>query len=83
MHASVVCSPPPSLPQFPIGIDAERFISALETNVVKTHVAELRARFHGRKVRSGQVPRRKVRSGQVPREEGEVRALRCDSTQSA
>ena len=44
----------PHLPsaQFPIGIDAERFISALETNVVKTHVAELRARFHGRKVRS-------------------------------
>ena len=38
--------------QFPIGIDAERFISALETNVVKTHVAELRARFHGRKVSS-------------------------------
>ena len=36
--------------QFPIGIDPERFIAALETDVVKSHVAELRARFAGRKV---------------------------------
>ncbi|CAI5461657.1 unnamed protein product [Closterium sp. Yama58-4] len=38
---------------FPIGIDPERFISALESNVVKTHIAELRARFSGRKVMLG------------------------------
>lgn len=38
---------------FPIGIDPERFIAALETDVVKSHIAELRARFAGRKVMLG------------------------------
>jgi trehalose 6-phosphate synthase/phosphatase len=36
---------------FPIGIDPDRFTQALETDVVKTHIAELKARFAGRKVR--------------------------------
>lgn len=36
--------------QFPIGIDPERFIAALETPMVKTHIAELKSRFKGRKV---------------------------------
>ncbi|CAM6105282.1 unnamed protein product [Calypogeia fissa] len=38
---------------FPIGIDPERFIEALETDVVKSHIQELRARFAGRKVMLG------------------------------
>ena len=42
--------------QFPIGIDPERFIAALETDVVKSHVAELRARFAGRKVGTHSMP---------------------------
>ena len=45
--------------QFPIGIDPERFIAALETDVVKSHVAELRARFAGRKVGPARVQDRK------------------------
>ncbi|KAL2622411.1 hypothetical protein R1flu_002616 [Riccia fluitans] len=38
---------------FPIGIDPQRFIEALETDVVKSHIQELRARFAGRKVMLG------------------------------
>lgn len=40
---------------FPIGIDPDRFTQALETDVVKTHIAELKARFAGRKVGAGYV----------------------------
>lgn len=36
--------------QFPIGIDPERFIQALETDQVKFHIKELRRFFAGRKV---------------------------------
>jgi trehalose 6-phosphate synthase/phosphatase len=36
--------------QFPIGIDPERFIQALETDQVKLHIKELRRFFAGRKV---------------------------------
>jgi trehalose 6-phosphate synthase/phosphatase len=39
--------------QFPIGIDPERFIQALETDQVKLHIKELRRFFAGRKVRLG------------------------------
>jgi trehalose 6-phosphate synthase/phosphatase len=35
---------------FPIGIDPERFIQALETDQVKFHIKELRHFFAGRKV---------------------------------
>lgn len=38
---------------FPIGIDPERFIRALNTEAVKQHIAELRARFSGRKIMLG------------------------------
>ena len=38
---------------FPIGIDPERFLKALDTDKVKAHIAELRARFAGRKVMLG------------------------------
>jgi trehalose 6-phosphate synthase/phosphatase len=38
--------------QFPIGIDPERFIQALETEPVKLHIEELRKFFNGRKVHS-------------------------------
>lgn len=38
---------------FPIGIDPERFTSALETDIVKAHMADLRERFAGRKVMLG------------------------------
>ena len=36
--------------QFPIGIDPERFIQALETDQVKQHIVELLRFFAGRKV---------------------------------
>jgi hypothetical protein len=36
--------------QFPIGIDPERFIQALETDKVKYHIKLLRSRFEGCKV---------------------------------
>lgn len=36
--------------QFPIGIDADRFIRALETHPVQEHIKELKERFAGRKV---------------------------------
>jgi trehalose 6-phosphate synthase/phosphatase len=36
--------------QFPIGIDPDRFIQALETDQVKSHIKELRRFFAGRKV---------------------------------
>jgi hypothetical protein len=38
---------------FPIGIDPDRFIKALETTQVKAHVAELLNRYAGRKVMLG------------------------------
>lgn len=38
---------------FPIGIDPERFLRALNTDAVKAHIAELRARFSGRKIMLG------------------------------
>eukprot|EP00897_Mesotaenium_endlicherianum_P008101 jgi/Mesen1/7319/ME000376S06482 len=38
---------------FPIGIDPDRFINALETDIVKNHIDELKARFAGRKVMLG------------------------------
>ncbi|KAH8953132.1 hypothetical protein BDL97_08G007600 [Sphagnum fallax] len=38
---------------FPIGIDPERFIQALETDQVKLHIKELRRFFAGRKVMLG------------------------------
>ncbi|KAH9554672.1 hypothetical protein CY35_08G075700 [Sphagnum magellanicum] len=38
---------------FPIGIDPERFIQALETDQVKFHIKELRRFFAGRKVMLG------------------------------
>eukprot|EP00899_Mesostigma_viride_P018962 jgi/Mesvir1/27067/Mv20760-RA.1 len=38
---------------FPIGIDPERFIDALETEIVQTQMAELRSQFAGRKVMLG------------------------------
>lgn len=38
--------------QFPIGIDSERFMRALELPKVKEHIRELKERFSGRKVRS-------------------------------
>lgn len=38
---------------FPIGIDPERFLRALNTEAVKQHIAELRARFSGRKIMLG------------------------------
>ena len=37
--------------QFPIGIDSERFIRALEVPDVIQHMKELKERFAGRKVR--------------------------------
>lgn len=37
--------------QFPIGIDSERFIRALELPQVQDHIKELKERFAGRKVR--------------------------------
>lgn len=36
--------------QFPIGIDSERFILALEDPEVQDHIKELKERFSGRKV---------------------------------
>lgn len=36
--------------QFPIGIDSERFIRALDLPKVKTHIKDLKERFAGRKV---------------------------------
>lgn len=36
--------------QFPIGIDSERFIHALEFPKVQEHIKELKERFAGRKV---------------------------------
>lgn len=38
---------------FPIGIDSERFIKALELPEVKKHIEELKERFSGRKVMLG------------------------------
>ena len=38
--------------QFPIGIDSERFIRALELPQVREHMKELKQRFAGRKVRT-------------------------------
>lgn len=38
--------------QFPIGIDSERFIRALELPQVQEHIKELKERFAGRKVLS-------------------------------
>jgi len=38
--------------QFPIGIDSERFIQALELPEVQEHMKELKERFAGRKVRT-------------------------------
>ncbi|CAM6051565.1 unnamed protein product [Sphagnum compactum] len=38
---------------FPIGIDPERFIQALETDLVKCHIKLLRSRFEGCKVMLG------------------------------
>jgi len=38
--------------QFPIGIDSERFIQALELPEVQAHMKELKERFAGRKVRT-------------------------------
>ncbi|GER29140.1 trehalose-6-phosphate synthase [Striga asiatica] len=38
---------------FPIGIDSERFIRALEVPQVKDHIKELKERFSGRKVMLG------------------------------
>ncbi|KAL1560390.1 Trehalose-6-P synthase/phosphatase complex synthase subunit [Salvia divinorum] len=38
---------------FPIGIDSERFIRALELDVVKAHMNQLKERFAGRKVMLG------------------------------
>ncbi|XP_019193703.1 PREDICTED: alpha,alpha-trehalose-phosphate synthase [UDP-forming] 1 isoform X1 [Ipomoea nil] len=38
---------------FPIGIDSDRFIRALESNQVQTHIKELQERFAGRKVMLG------------------------------
>ncbi|KAJ7551871.1 hypothetical protein O6H91_06G033100 [Diphasiastrum complanatum] len=38
---------------FPIGIDSERFIKALETDMVRSHIQKLRGRFAGRKVMLG------------------------------
>ena len=37
-------------PQFPIGIDSDRFIHALEAPQVQEHIKELKERFSGRKV---------------------------------
>lgn len=36
--------------QFPIGIDSERFISALKLPQVQEHMRDLKERFAGRKV---------------------------------
>lgn len=36
--------------QFPIGIDSDRFIRALELPQVQNHIKELKERFAGRKV---------------------------------
>lgn len=36
--------------QFPIGIDSDRFIRALELPQVQEHIKELKERFSGRKV---------------------------------
>lgn len=36
--------------QFPIGIDSERFIRALDLPQVKDHIKELKERFAGKKV---------------------------------
>lgn len=36
--------------QFPIGIDSDRFIRALELPQVQNHIIELKERFAGRKV---------------------------------
>lgn len=36
--------------QFPIGIDSDRFIRALEVPQVQEHIRELKERFAGRKV---------------------------------
>lgn len=36
--------------QFPIGIDSERFIRALDLPPVQDHIKELQERFKGRKV---------------------------------
>nr|ADD71944.1 trehalose-6-phosphate synthase [Selaginella pulvinata] len=38
---------------FPVGIDSERCIQAVETDAVKKHIEELSARFAGRKVMLG------------------------------
>eukprot|EP00240_Pyramimonas_obovata_P000164 CAMPEP_0118931200 /NCGR_PEP_ID=MMETSP1169-20130426/7621_1 /TAXON_ID=36882 /ORGANISM="Pyramimonas obovata, Strain CCMP722" /LENGTH=1226 /DNA_ID=CAMNT_0006873671 /DNA_START=433 /DNA_END=4113 /DNA_ORIENTATION=- len=38
---------------FPIGINPERFTQALETEIVKAHIEELKERFGGRKVMLG------------------------------
>eukprot|EP00271_Cylindrocystis_brebissonii_P011686 TRINITY_DN29599_c0_g1_i1.p1 TRINITY_DN29599_c0_g1~~TRINITY_DN29599_c0_g1_i1.p1 ORF type:complete len:1058 (+),score=166.06 TRINITY_DN29599_c0_g1_i1:961-4134(+) len=38
---------------FPIGIDPDRFIQALETDAVTSHMSELQGRFAGRKVMLG------------------------------
>nr|AAD00829.1 SL-TPS/P [Selaginella lepidophylla] len=38
---------------FPVGIDSERFIEAVETDAVKKHMQELSQRFAGRKVMLG------------------------------
>jgi len=42
--------------QFPIGIDSDRFIRALEVPEVIQHMKELKERFAGRKVRKSQFP---------------------------
>lgn len=39
-----------SILQFPIGIDSDRFIRALELPKVRDHINELKQRFEGRKV---------------------------------
>lgn len=36
--------------QFPIGIDSDRFIRALEAPQVQEHIKDLKERFAGRKV---------------------------------
>lgn len=38
--------------QFPIGIDSDRFVRALELPQVQDHINELKERFAGRKVGS-------------------------------
>lgn len=38
-------------PQFPIGIDSDRFERAIQLPQVKNHIKEFEGRFGGRKVR--------------------------------